>query len=720
MFVLILFAGISALALRFMLIKQFLRSVGLREQILWLILWSSALCWIYTEGFSLFDAINSFTARAYWASIFIAELAVFYRFTLPPSRISNPLSIQHRVRELLGQRAFRVLFFCSALIILPLFMLAIFTPPNNFDSNSYHLHRILAWVHYGNVDFFPTTFIQQLYHNVFAEYLVLNVYLVTGSDQLVNLVQFFAGIGCLTATSLLAGQLGLSQRGQAIAAFVLLTLPVGIFELTTTQVDYVACCFFASFLYFGYRLKKQFSWISLIGMSLSLSFGAFTKYPIFFYALPFCIYFGISYLKVHHLRRSISVLLIALTCLIAVFLPFSKRNYELFGNIISPTKGSPFLAEKLSADDHKAVFTLSNLIKNSSLHLSLPYTGFNREIERNIGRIHDLIGVDVNQPEISEDAFSVRYSVHEDMIPNTLHFYLMLLFTVVLGFTRGNRNIKIFWILGICGFLLFCSLLKFQLWSTRTHMPFFVMGSILIGFMLIRSHRLLQALILFSLFASSLLFVFGNPSKPIFTLPYYAKRVSAHIPSVICFNSSEEADRYRNRLANVYDFSESDQNGCYPLRSFPDLDKRRNTFKVLDDLGYYLPIKRNVFTTDRAELYFMNIHQQYPHFQPLFTEITGISPGVGVMSHNGEGFYFYQAALKAATGVDADFNYIFYKKEFATLENTHRPFCYEYVLTDDIDLVTHHFGEDAILRVVSTDQFSLVCLKEKRCDRFLY
>lgn len=691
-------------------------SGGFRERILWFLILTGMLCWIYAEGASALNAIGYFSARCYWG--IVLSIGILVNIKLRPGQQWRPgRDITNRVKWLftLGMRE-KTLIFASLLLIIPLAALAVYVPPNNFDSNNYHLHRILAWMHYGNLGFYPTPHLQQLYLNVFAEYVVLNVYLVTGTDQFVNLVQFFAGTGCLAGITLLAKELGLSRYGQLLTAFALLTVPIFIFELTTTQVELVSCCFFTAFLYFGFRLRKEFKPATLLAMGISLCLAVFSKYPAALYAIPFCCFFGIIFLRKYGIARSGVILATMVLCIGLVFAPFWSRNYALFGHLMNPKEDSSFPVEKLTADAHSVGLSISNTLKNSSLHLGIPHTGLNNSIESIIVKAHDAIGIDVNEPAISRDEFDVRYTVHEDMIPNTIHFLIIVIFSGVLLFLKRNREMCIFWLLAIGGFLLFCTVLKFQQWSTRTHLPFFMMGAVLIGFVLERASAFPRGLVLGLFFVPALLFVIGNPAKPVAPVGYLAKKVMGHLPVYLCADPDQKA-AYIKATSDLYDF-QSGEGDCFPLKSHLDYSGRRQAFTTLDKLGYFDSMKKTVFSIDRAELYFMNEPGKLADFRELIPEIKGEKPGVGMMGHMTDGFYFYQAALRASTGVEADFEYIYTSDLFSSLENARRKHCYRYILTDDLGLVSKYFPADKIERVVAGKNLSLVCLKESLCGRF--
>lgn len=715
--VLFFLIGVGSFATRYLFLRKIFGHIRNRELLIYLILLSSALGYIYAEVFSLFDGIGFLSARIYWLTLSIVETVILIQHIKrkPAYWKDTVRGLRQKLHVLITSQYGVTIAICTILIVIPLFLLAVFTPPNNFDSNNYHLHRLLAWTHFGNVDFYPTTHVQQLYHNVFAEYLVLNVYLFTGTDYFVNLVQFFGGLACISTLSLLGEQLGLNRRGQLIACLTMLTLPVAVFEMTTTQVDLLSTFYFTGFLFFAYSLREKYQVLHIVGLSASLAFAAAAKYPLFFYAFPFSLYFAVVYLKKYGFKKAAIIGLTAGLFLALTFFPFWKRNYDLFGHILSPPVGTEFFAEKIPADDHRPVLTLSNLIKNASLHLGMPYTGYNLAVEKGVQKIHDLIGVDVNQPEISHDHFAVRYSVHEDMVPNTIHFYLLVILTVLLFFTQKDRDLRLFWLMALAGMVVFVTLLKFQLWCTRTHIPFFAMGSIVIASFLQETSRLIRITVLTAMTVLASLFVFGNPSKPLIPLPYFTKKAFAHIPLDICPDSTER-DRYQTELTEYYDFNTDD---CYRLKAFPGRDTRKTVFSMLDELEYYDPIKLSVFNQSRADLYFVNFREKYESYKPLLKHFQGSRPGVAVLSMNGDGFYFFQKALLADRGIDADFRYVLSKKEYDVLKNTHKPFRYQYILTDDLTLVKNYV-DIGQAEVIESGRYALIILDREMDGLFVY
>ncbi|WP_159469398.1 glycosyltransferase family 39 protein [Dyadobacter sp. 3J3] len=675
---------------------------------------------IYNEVFSYFDALNSTSAFVFWLGDIVLLLALAsYWKSVGKVDFSNLSDIIDVVRLKGISRSNKIILIAAFLFfILPLSFLAVYSPPNNFDAHSYHLNRILYWINNGNLDHFPTVHIQQLYLNVFAEYIVLDTVLLSGSDYFAGLVQFCSFLGSLAAISLLAKRFGLKQEGQLLAVIILLTLPIGIFESTSAQVDYVACFFFITFVYFGFELLERKSWLTLLVMLLSLSFGGFTKYTVFIFALPFTVYFALRILLQYGFLYGVKVLILALVLLVLTFTPFFYRNYQLFGSVMSPPEDSTFFAEKIPVDKHSVLFALSGIIKNVGLHLGLPNTSFNAFLSSKINNFHQAIGVEIDDLALRLDPFSVRYSVHEDMVPNTIHIWLMLLATIPLLFFKGTRNIKWFWLFSVLGFVLFCSLLKFQLWSTRTHMPFFAMGAVLIAYVYSKVLNWNTGYLIFPLMLVSTLFVFGNPNKALLPVGYFSKKILGHIPVAFCVTDSLQSKKYEKDLGAYYDFPGKDN--CHPLKQLPGYKERVKIFNILEKEGYYDDDKSaTVFGTTRTKAYFLSHLDDYYAFEPLLEHITGDNKNIGVMFKK-DGFYNYWAAVDIKLKNPGQMRYIRYLKDFTALKNGQNDFCYDYILCDDASLLKKFVPENNIAEIHNTSVFYLVKLKNRSCERLLY
>jgi hypothetical protein len=681
---------------------------------------NAAIIFLYNEAFSAFNAISMRSATVFWLTENLILTAVlFYLNAIGRISIGGLSSLTRIFRfKGIGKTSTIIIIVSLLLYILPLLFLALYAPPNNFDSHSYHLNRMLFWINNGNLDHFPTQHIQHLYLNVFAEYLLLDNYLLTGSDQNTGLIQFGAFIGSLAAISLLAGKFGLKANAQILATVFLLTLPIGIFESTSTQVDYVACFFFISYVYFGYDLIEKKSSLSLLGLALCLAFGGSSKYTIFIFAIPFTLYFAIRILVKYRIAYALKVLLVAATVLLLTFSAFFYRNYQLFGNIMSPPKENRFFSEAIPVEKFSPRYTLSGIVKNAGLNIGLPNTGFNLYLDAKIRQLHTWMDVDIDDPGLRLDHFSVRYSVHEDMVPNTIHFWIIVLAGLILLFSPGGWKIKWFWIWSVLGFILFCTLLKFQLWSTRTQMPFFAMGAVMVAYVFSELLKWKTVILIAPLLLVSSVFVYGNPNKALVPISLVTRKALAHIPVAICESDSAQGQKFRKYLSKYYTFP--GENGCHTLIKWPDYSERKKLFSILEDIGYYDDDRSStVLAMSREKAYFLSHTDNYLNFKPLLGHIEE-NKNVGLFFVHEWGFYHYWAAMDMQMEHPGKMEYIRYKKEFMVLKNAQKDFCYDYILADDLDLARKTIPKEDIDKIYRTRIFTLIKLKNQRCTKTLF
>ena len=100
-------------------------------------------------------------------------------------------------------RNYKILILLLCIFILfPLLFLAVYYPPNNWDSMTYHLSRVMHWIQNKNVNFYPTSYVNQLTNNPLGEYIITNIYLMAGGDYFVNLIQFMSMLCSVFLSSL--------------------------------------------------------------------------------------------------------------------------------------------------------------------------------------------------------------------------------------------------------------------------------------------------------------------------------------------------------------------------------------------------------------------------------------------------------------------------------------------------------------------------------------
>ena len=85
--------------------------------------------------------------------------------------------------------------------------------------------------------------------------------------------------------------------------------------------------------------------------------------------------------------------------------PFFYQNFKLFGNVMSPIKGSQFFKEKIPVDKHSFAFAVSGAVKNIGLHLGMPFKKYNQFMDNGIREFHGAIGVDIDDIGLRLDPF---------------------------------------------------------------------------------------------------------------------------------------------------------------------------------------------------------------------------------------------------------------------------------------------------------------------------
>ncbi len=113
---------------------------------------------------------------------------------------------------------------------------------------TYHLTRVVNWIDRGSVAHYRTNNLRQLYLGPWAEFSILHLRVLSGSDRLSALVQFAAMIGSIAGVSRIAQRIGADRRGEVFAAVCCATIPMGILQGSSTQNDYASAFWVVCFV----------------------------------------------------------------------------------------------------------------------------------------------------------------------------------------------------------------------------------------------------------------------------------------------------------------------------------------------------------------------------------------------------------------------------------------------------------------------------------------
>jgi hypothetical protein len=440
------------------------------------------------ETLSIFKLLLPLAIYIGWgivASLLLGVILVFYRERFPRAIPKINLGVFTRLR--LNLQWENILFYFILVVGLSILAIVAFVyPPNNFDSMTYHLPRVMHWAQDLTVNPYPTSIIRQVQLQPFAEYLLLNLYLLSGTDRLFNFLQLGAFVVCLFGTYEITNTLGGSNRTARIAVILGITLPTALSQSVTTQNDLVSAAFGVCFLCLGYQLIKNNNWFWAVGTGLSLGLAMLTKASIVVFLFPFCLYIGWHLIRKYK-RRALGWGALVGILAIGIYAPYSLRMYATFGSLFGPTT-------EYSNGTMGLNVLLSNGIRNFALNYQPAPEGFDiqKYIQNGLAWIHKVTGLSPRDPRTTfmstGDPFNLVNVVNEDLASNPIHASLIFITAIIAIFKLWKRRdqISIYSFLLVVGFILFSGLFRWQLWGNRLLLPLFIFWCPAIAYLSLR------------------------------------------------------------------------------------------------------------------------------------------------------------------------------------------------------------------------------------------
>jgi hypothetical protein len=414
-----------------------------------------------------------------------------------------------------------------ALLVLLVGITALVSPPNTWDAIDYHLNRVALWISNRGVQFFPTLDYDQLVNPPWAEYAMLHLYLLFGTDRLVNLVEWFSLIGSILCASLIARELGAGFRGQVLAAITCGTIPSALLEASGAMNTAVVAFWIAACAYNLLRFSKEGSWYYLNGAAIACGLALLTKGTAYLFLPPMiavCWWMGSPACRSRFIVR-LPVFAVIILSLNALQL---YRTLELTGSplgrgigLLEGGEGLDLATGRLSLSG-----TLSNVLRNLTLDVTVT-KGLDDYAGRAASRVIRLLGDEPNDPdfiyrtlpELPVMGFHANSPNRNEVFAgNPLHllFVLLAMLLSLLSIRSAPRYCFAFAIGLIGAFLLFSALVRWQIWGARYQVALFVLGSGLIGAELPRYFgRMMTTAIATVFILAATPFVLSNNLRPL-------------------------------------------------------------------------------------------------------------------------------------------------------------------------------------------------------------
>lgn len=446
-------------------------SKSVRKSLLYAILLIALFIQIFTEIFSLFNVLNFYALLICWTCSLLVSGYFLIKdkcYTFPTINIS---------------KAGKIPFVLIALFLLWLLILGILQAPNNWDSMTYHLARVMHWIQNQSVSYYASHIERQVVFTTLSEYCILHTILLTGNDYFANSVQWLSFLASLVCISLIVEQLGGSQKTAFVAVFLFMAIPMSMFQAVSTQNDLLASSFILAAYYFFLQWKQNFHKFSVLGLGISVALATLTKSTSYFFLAPLVVAVFLVIVK----KTKMNIFLQGVSmALIIIFLNsfYFARNLVAFKTIIPQTEATINVRNEVL----NLPFFLSNNIKTFGFNFITNNVEIDRVVENTIYGVNRVLSINPNDKRVSfgnfELPFGIKFYSH-DYAPQTLHAWLLLLTFPFYFIFRERFSNSFFYtsLMIFIGFELMILLLKWQPFGTRFQIPFWSWVSVWLSFL---------------------------------------------------------------------------------------------------------------------------------------------------------------------------------------------------------------------------------------------
>jgi hypothetical protein len=449
------------------------------------------------------------------------------------------------------------------LYLVVTFLIAVISPPNNMDSLQYHLTRVIHWIQNGSFRYYPVAYLSQLFYPIGAEALLLNTFMLSGGDALLNLQQWFFMFFSLLLVSLIARNLGAGNQGAWMGVACLISLPAGILEATSTQNDYVTTFWVLALVFLVMKIRAQgAAWIEVIFTGIIVALATITKVGSYPFVAVLLIWLAVILLRNRKIKQALAYGLVIGAIALSINIPGWYRSFEAFSHPFGETS---YINEHINKVKTPGDLVISP-IQHLALNLGTPFTGVNESIETGI---IDLCGMlkasDCSVAAPGEWGFRmIGLSNHEDSAGNPLHLFIFIIAIFLFLLKKkdySNRTIASHYLLVvILSFLLFCWVISVTTFMGRLQLPFFAMTAPFIGLVLEKNGKGLVRFVMILVLVCGLPWLLFNRTRPIIGLTpdvTLVKSVFVETRSTLLFANFPEVEEEIRHVT-----SETLKSGC--------------------------------------------------------------------------------------------------------------------------------------------------------------
>ena len=482
--------------------------------------------YIITELLSLMNNLNLYGIIISW--LVVSFILIFLIFKTK-SKIDLFWFLKKIKCFTLTQKIYLIII---CLIFSLLLFQGIIYPPNNWDSLTYHMSRIMYWLGNENLNHFPTHILRHLYQPPFAEYIIMHVNVLQGNDYFSNSIQLLFLVFCLFPLNEILNVFGVGTSSKLISFLFCITTPSVILQASTTKNDIVCAFFILTSILFLYKCYKESILSNYFFLGISIGLGMLTKGTFYIFIFPALLIFLFFLVKQIIFEKKFKAILygsLSIFILFIINIGHFSRNYTINSHILNIDEVENNM---YSNEEMNFTFFSSNLLKNIGLHMGYPFNGLYEDFIMNYHEVND-ISIDDPKLNFLGTKYNTKNSVetNEDLVPNTFHLMIILIASfgiIVNSIYKKKYTGLILLVIIILQVFFFCFYLKWQPWHTRLHIPIFILTSAFVGLILneLKKFSLLKHLIIIFLFANFIFYFINNNTRPIISNIKYTKKIS--------------------------------------------------------------------------------------------------------------------------------------------------------------------------------------------------
>ncbi len=438
----------------------------------------------------------------------------------------------------------QIFIFMILLIVIATLIISIIAPPNNWDSLTYHMSRVVHWIQNKTVAHYPTTIPRQNFFPPGSEYIIANFQILSGTDRFAGLVQWLAMVGCVMGVSVITMYLNGDRIPQIFSSLITVCIPMGILQASSTQNDYLEAFWMVCFMSFLLRDKIP-SYLTTIALGCSLGLGLLTKGTGYGYFLPMV--FWLLYRMRPIDRQGLVKIMVLFFIAFIINAGYYVRNFRTAGFPLGDRKMLSIHANETIT----AGIIFSNIVRNIGLHLGTSIKKFNKWEEAQIYNVHKLLGIDIKDKSstFGGHEFHIPVSLHEDTAGNFLHFMLIVFAGLVFIFiNRKHKFLAQYFGVIIFMFLIFNITVKWMPFNSRLQLPMFVLFSPFVAVVLsdLPYRGFVMIFIAICVFVSAMPYVFRNNTR---------RLISSRKATI--FNTPRIAQYFINDTTRMADYIEA-------------------------------------------------------------------------------------------------------------------------------------------------------------------